>query len=421
MTSSRLLRAAALTLGSLLLAGCSAATEPHGPPAELQALPRDLTSAEQRLIGASNTFSFALWSKASAAEPNENIFISPLSASLALGMTLDGAANTTFDQMRHALQLDGVSQQDINGGYKTLIALLTLLDPSVTMRVANSIWYRQGFPFNQSFLNDARSYFDANVQALNFDDASGSLKTINDWVNQKTNGKIPTILDEIDPATVMFLLNALYFNGSWRSRFDPTRTTNDEFTTAPGRTQPVRLMHRQGQMLYAETADYQAVDLPYGNGAFTMTVLLPKPGKDIETISASLSETSWRSLTSTFATFDVELAMPRFTMSFERTLNDDLRALGMIEPFDTRGADFTRMSPEGRSLYISLVKQKAFVKVDEQGTEAAAVTVVTIGVTSLGPNSRTMRVDHPFLFLIRERLSGTVLFMGKVVQIPAAV
>jgi serpin B len=403
-------------VAGLACAACSTMTEPPGAPAALQALPRDLSSTEQQLIDASNSFSFALWSKVSGAQRDQNVFVSPLSASFALGMTLNGAANQTFDQMRTALQVDGLSQPDINAGYKSLIALLTSLDPSVTMQIANSIWYRETFPFNQSFIDAGRSYFDAEVHGLNFNDVSGSLGTINGWVNQKTNGKITKVLDTIDPLDVMFLINALYFHGSWRQQFDPSKTTDDSFTSAPGVTQPMRLMHRHGDMQYVETASYQAVDLPYGNAAFAMTVLLPKPGTDLETFSAGLTETTWRSLLSSFGTAEVELAVPKFRLEYERTMNEDLRGLGMIVPFEPNVADFTRMSPLGTQLYISFVKQNTFVSVDEQGTEAAAVTVTGIRATSLGSYA-VMRVDRPFLFVIHERLSGTVLFMGKVVRV----
>jgi len=400
----------------LVLAACSKITEPKGAPAELHALPRDLSAAEQQLIDASNSFSFALWSKVSGAQSNQNIFISPLSASFALGMTLNGAANQSFDQMRAALQVAAVSQQDINAGYKSLTALLTSLYPSVTMRIANSIWYRQTFPVNQSFIDAGKSYFDADVAGLNFNDVPGSLGAINGWVNQKTNGKIASVLNEIDSAEVMFLINALYFHGSWRAKFDASRTTNDVFTTAPGVTQPMRLMHRHDAMRYAETLTYQAVDLPYGNGAFSMTVVLPKVGTDIETLSAGLTQASWRSLVASFDSVEIDLSLPKFTLKYERTMNDDLKALGMVAPFDPDQADFTRMSPLGNQLFINFVKQNTFVNVDEEGTEAAAVTVVGVTPTAFHPVPE-MRVDRPFLFVIRERLSGTMLFMGKVVRL----
>lgn len=411
MSPSRLL---ARIVACFALAACSHITEPTAP-SELKALPRNLSATEQQLVNASNSFSFALWSKLSAAQPNQNVFISPLSASYALGMALNGAANQSFDQMRTALQVGGLSQQDINAGYKSLTGLLTSLDPSVTIGIANSIWYRQGFPVNQPFIDAGKSYFDADVAGLNFDDVAGSLGTINGWVNQKTNGKIPSVLDDIDRDAVMFVINALYFHGSWRAKFDPSNTTNDVFTTAPGVTQPMRLMHRHDGMQYAATPSYQAVDLPYGNGAFAMTVLLPKASTDIDTFSAGLTPTFWRSLVSSFDSVKVDLSLPKFTLQYERTMNDDLKALGMVAPFDAALADFSRMTPQ--SVFINFVKQNTFVTVDEEGTEAAAVTVVGVEATSL-ESSPVMRVDRPFLFVIHERLSGTVLFMGKVVRMP---
>ncbi|HEX7020147.1 MAG TPA: serpin family protein, partial [Gemmatimonadaceae bacterium] len=237
---------------ALSTVACSAATEPRTTPGQLTSLPRDLTPAEQKLIGASNAFSFALWNKVSVAQRDSNVFISPLSASFALGMILNGAANETFDQMRTALQVEGVSQADIDAGYKSLVALLTSLDPGVTMQIANSVWYRQGFSVNQSFIDAVSTYFDANAQALDFSDPA-SLTTINSWVSRKTNGKIATILDRIAPQDVMFLINALYFKGSWRQQFDPAQTTDGTFTTTSGAGQPVRLMHRRDRMLYAES------------------------------------------------------------------------------------------------------------------------------------------------------------------------
>lgn len=407
----------ALLVVALSTVACSAATEPRTAPGQLASLPRDLTPAEQKLIGASNAFSFALWNKVSVAQRDSNVFISPLSASFALGMILNGAANETFDQMRTALQVEGVSQADIDAGYKSLVALLTSLDPGVTMQIANSVWYRQGFSVNQSFIDAVSTYFDANAQALDFSDPA-SLTTINSWVSRKTNGKITTILDRISSDDVMFLINALYFKGSWRQQFDPAETTDGTFTSASGVGQPVRLMHRRNRMLYAESPTYKAVDLPYGNGAFTMTLVLPAPTVDIETLSAGVDQSNWRTLTSSFDSAEVDLSLPKFQLTYQRLLNSDLNALGMIVPFQGGLADFTRMSPMGKQLFLSFVTQKTFVDVNEEGTEAAAVTVGGISLTSV-PSYKTFQVDRPFLFIIRERLSGTVLFMGKVVRMSA--
>ena len=385
-----------------------------GIPAALTSLPRPLTATETQLRDAANDFSFALLGTINATQANSNVFISPLSASFALGMTMNGAANTTFSEMRTALQLRNMSQEEINGGYKSLLELLVALDPAVQLRLANSIWYRNSFPFKQTFFDSTAKYFFANVQALNFNDRAGSLSTINSWANIATNSRIPTVLDDIDDSAVMFLINAIYFKGSWRDRFDASETATSTFVTASGASQPARLMHRTGDISYAETAAYQAADLSYGNSAFSMMVVLPKAGNDVNAVAKSFNTAAFQTLSSTMGHSTVNFSMPKIKLSYERQLKGDLNTLGMRVPF-TDSADFSKMTPQAVS--ISFVKQNSFVDINEEGTEAAAVT--TVGVhTTAAPVTIAMRVDRPYLFIIRERLSGTILFMGKIASVP---
>lgn len=407
MTRSRTILLS-LVLG---VAACGGSpTEPR-PRAALTELPRPLTPAEQSIITASNAFAFRLLDRVVAAQGDSNVFLSPLSASMVLGMALNGAANRTYDEMRSALQFGSTSQGDINAGYASLMRLLRSLDPAVQMQVANSIWYTRTFPVYPSFLDSAQTYFDAEVQPLDFTDVGGSLAAINGWVNTKTNGKIPTILDDIDPHAVMFLLDAIYFKGDWRAKFDPAETRLDNFQTADGTLQPMQLMHRHDTMRYAAGAGWRAVDLPYGDSAFTMTVVLPAPGTSVDALIGSLTPESWRAMTSSFRSTDVDLYLPKVTLTYARALNDDLDSLGMHAAFSPAQADFSRLSSLGA--YLSFVKQKTYVRIDENGTEAAAVTAGGISITSV-PQYIVMRVDRPYLIVIRERLSGTVLFVGKI-------
>lgn len=406
----------------LVAAACSTPpTEgtPSSQPAVLTALPRALTSNEVLVRDAANTFAFALWGRVNGAQRDTNVFVSPLSASFALGMTLNGAAGQTADQMRSALQFGSATLPQINAGYKSLVALLTSLDPGVQMQIANSIWYRQEFPFRQAFFDTTKVYFDATVRGLDFNARAASLAAINGWVSAATNGKIPTVLDDIQAQQVMFLINAIYFKGSWRAKFDPAQTTASSFRPSAGASQSVQLMHRLDSLSYAESATYQAADLPYGNTAFSMTVLLPKAGTDVEALAASLTPAGWQAITAGFRTQKVDFSLPRLTLKYERKLNGDLQALGMLVPFVAGGADFTQMAaaPAGNQLFIEFVKQNTFVDISEEGTEAAAVTTVGVGVTSM-PLYPVMRVDRPYLFMLRERLTGTVLFMGKIVRMP---
>jgi serpin B len=405
-------RALITPLTAAVLAACSETTAPG--TRRIDALPRPLSAAEQKVVSAGNEFSFALFRQASAGDPGKNVFISPLSASMALGMTMNGAAGTTFDAMRGTLGFAEASQDEINQGYRSLIDLLRGLDPATEFRIANSIWYRRGYAFEQPFFDATRTFFDAEVEGLDFGDPA-SLGTINSWVDQATNGKIKSIIDVIAPDHVMFLINAIYFNGSWEHRFERSQTRDADFHAADGSVGSIQLMYRNGPLRYMATPEYQAAELLYGNSAFAMTVLLPTPDTDIDALVASLTQQTWTDLTSRFSDQEMELYLPKFTLEYERRMNDDLDALGMGIAFSPGLADFTRMAAAG-GLYIDYVKQKTFVDVHEEGTEAAAVTAVAI-VEAAAPSP--MRVDRPFIFAIRERFSGTILFIGKVMRLPA--
>jgi len=406
---------AVMTAGSVL--ACGDATGPRsggGPPPAITALPRSLTVTESKVRDAANDFSFALLRTVSESQRTANTFISPLSASFALGMLLNGANAQSYDEIQTALQLRGLTQAEINAGYKSLVALLLSLDPSVQMRVANSIWYEKTFSVHSSFLDTTRKYFNAEVTGLNFQDKPTTLGAINGWVSTATNDKIKKVLDDISPDAVMFLINAIYFKGDWRDKFDVAKTQNGTFTPSVGSAQTVALMNRSGDLSYAETGTYQAVDLPYGNTAYSMTVVLPKAGQDVNDVAIGFTAASWQTLAGSFRKEKVDLTFPRLKLEYERVLNDDLKALGMKVPF-VGPADFSRMTP--RSVIVSFVKQNSFVDINEEGTEAAAVTTIGVEVVS-APQRFTVRVDRPYLFVIRERLSGTVVFMGRVVRIP---
>ena len=397
----------------------AACSDPSGPAdgrtPRITQLPRALSTGEQAVITASNAFGFGLLRELDRTRADSNIFMSPLSASMALGMTMNGAVGETFEEMRRALAFGTASRAEINASYRSLIDMLRALDPTVDFRIANSIWYRTGFPFESAFLDEARQFFDAKVAGLDFNAASAA-PTINDWVKQSTNDKIDKIVEPpIDPDVVMYLINAIYFNGAWTARFEKNQTRPDQFTTIDGTTAPIEMMRRTDTVRVAETADLQVIELPYGGGAYAMTILLPTPGKAVRDLVASLSAESWQTAVAGAAAREVELQMPKFKLRWEAVLNEPLQALGMQLPFLGGLADFTRMSSDGKRLYISRVKQKSYVDVHEEGTEAAAVTSVEIRVVcACGP--QVIRIDRPFVFAIRERLSGTILFMGKIVR-----
>ncbi len=413
------MHATRLTIALAAAVACSSSTEPgtNTQPTPIESLPRALTAPEQKLISASNDFTFSLFRQLSAASPKDsNVFTSPLSASMSLGMAMTGASGTTYSQMRSTLGFGTSTETEVNESYKSMIALLRGLDPTVTFQIANSVWYRNTFTFNQSFLDGTKNYFDARVSALDFNSPTAKT-TINDWVSSATNGKIPSIIDQISQDNVMFLINAIYFKGSWREKFDPAMTIDRTFHSVSG-DQTVKFMRRQVKTPYVSTADYEAADLIYGNSAFSLTVVLPKAGKSVDAIAASMQSASWSTTTAQLSAAPlVELSMPRLKLTWERKLNDDLVTLGMRDAFSDGIADFTRMSPAGRQLVISEVKQKTYVDINEEGTEAAAVTNTGISLTS-APVSVPMILDRPYIIVLRERYSGTILFIGKIVRIP---
>ena len=402
-------------LGTLLLlavAGCGLL--PTDPPNanRITRLPRALSASETEVIGASNAFAFGLLGQAS--RPNENLFLSPLSASMALGMTMNGAAGETWNQMRSVLGFGGLSEEEINAAYASLLELLVGLDPSVETAIGNSVWTRQGFPVHADFLAAVRESFGAEVAELDFASPTASGR-INGWVRNATSGRIEDIVPAVIPAdVVMYLINAIYFKAPWTFRFEPSDTRDAPFHLDDGSTRTVRLMSLRRDLPYLENDRFQAVDLPYGGAAFSMTVVLPQPGLSVDSLLASLDAATWRDMAGGFRERDIEVFLPRFRMAYERTLNDDLAALGMVDAFDHR-ADLSRLSPVG-GLWISSVRQKSWVEVNEEGTEAAAATVVT--VVESAPPGHSGPTD-PFLFFIRERLSGTILFAGKVASPPA--
>jgi len=414
---------------ALGLAACqSSPTEPGGP-SEITVLPRSLTATEQQLISASNTFGFELFGELFKDEPTENLFVSPLSAHMALGMALNGARDSTFDAMRDALgfgQGSGAVPElnEINTAYADLLDLLDGLDPTVQLDVANSVWYRPAFPFRTSYLETVRGTFDAEVQGLDFDDP-GSVDVINDWVEGATNGRITQMLDRIDPSEVMFLLNAIYFNGDWRVPFDAARTYDAPFTLTDGSSKTVRMMVREeGEFRASQQATLELIDLPYGGGPFRMTIALPAPGVSLASRIENLDAATWDSWISSLGSSSAPVEMPRFRLEWEKQLRDVLEAMGMGIAFQPGRANFGGMLDEafdpqapGTDLYITRVKQKSFVDVNEKGTEAAAATSVGVGVTSA---PIPIIVDRPFLFAIREQLSGTILFLGAILDPPSS-
>lgn len=375
-----------------------------------------LTEKAQTLVNSGNNFSFGLFKQIIQADNGTaNVMISPLSVSFALGMTYNGADGSTKTAMTNTLGFAGLTTDDINKNYQYLMNALMTVDNNVNMQVANSLWYRNTFPVLQSFIDVNKQYFSAEVAALDFTNPN-SVNTINNWVSAKTNNKIPTIIENIDANAVMFLINAIYFKATWKYKFEESATQNAAFTLVDGTAINVPTMNMKATLNYADLNDFEAVEMVYGNGNYGMLVLLPHVDKNTNDVVNQLTVANLNNSLTTMTNQSISIHFPKFKFSFDQELSKALTSLGMGIAF-TDTANFNNIY-NCNCLQISKVKHKTFIEVNEAGTEAAAVTSVEIIATSVGPGYDTKQVyiNRPFIFIIRERETNAVLFIGKVIN-----
>ncbi len=367
-----------------------------------------LSSVGLQKAAADNAFTFNLFKTVKAGDnSNNNLFISPLSVGFAIGMTSNGANGQTFSAIKTAMNYNGFTQDEINSYYSQLITDLPQLDPNTTLKIANSIWYRQGFNVLPDFLQVNSTYYNAKIQALDFNNPSLA-NTINNWVDNQTNGKIPKIVDQISAADIMYLINAIYFKSIWNTKFDAANTRKMPFSLSDN--SQVQADFMEGIIpckLYADDS-VKVAELPYFNNKYSMVIVVPNSGISANAIVPTLSAAKWQNWTDRLSPVKADVLLPKFKFSYDVTLNNALSTLGMGIAFSP-AADFTRVNAGG-GLSISAVKQKAYIDVDETGTEAAAVTVVIVTATAvLNPQ---FNADHPFIFAIREMKTGLILFAG---------
>lgn len=373
----------------------------------------NLTEKAASLLKAENEFGFELFKLVYNAETkHENVMLSPLSVSLALAMTYNGANGETKTAMEKTLKVYGLSPDDINQSYADLVKALQSLDPKVLLEIANAIYYRKDFTVENNFVNTNRKYYDASVSALDFNSPS-AVTAINSWVADKTHNKIKTILDRITPNHVMFLLNAIYFKGTWTKEFNVKSTANLPFYRNVNDYQLTETMQRNDTLPYLSNNLFSAVQLSYGKGNYNMYVLLPNADKTLNEVVQKMDAGSWDSWMQSFSvTKNVDIKIPKLKYGYEIELNDVLTAMGMGVAF-TGAADFTGINREG-GLNIDYVKHKSFIEVNEEGTEAAAVTIVAIEKLMAGTEKISFNVNRPFLYVITEKSTGAVLFLGTV-------
>ncbi len=390
---------------ALLFAGC----DWFGNDEEPQKGAFDLKSL--KVLEASDQFGWELLKTMNRESgPGENLVISSLSVTQALGMTTNGAGGQTLTEMLDVMNFEDT--QKLNDAFKNVREVLATADKDVEIEVANSVWYRQTLPAKESFKTTVENYYDAVFRGLNFDEVEGSKKIINGWVNDKTRGKIPSIIEDIKPEHTMFLVNAVYFLGQWQYQFQEDATREEPFYLSDGTTVNVPMMNQETDLEIAAGDKYRAVRLPYGNGSFYMVVVLPAGDAGVDDLISSMDNSGWNTLLGGFQEQSVGLFLPRFETACNYELKEPLIEMGMGQAFSD-GANFSNMIDV--SVKIGEVKHKTFIKLDEKGTEAAAVTSVGMELTSIGGGGpMQFRVDRPFLFAIAEKESGAILFSGKI-------
>ena len=397
----------------ILLVGCLTALIIINP-FEKEPYEYNLTASDEKLIFSQNDFGFEVLEKLNNGE-DANIFISPSSIALALSMTYNGADGQTKQEMADVLRLNDLSIEEVNLASNNLIKYLENPDPDIKLYVANSIWANEQVEFKQDFLETNKEYYDAEVTSLPFD--SKAIRKINGWVDDNTNGKIDKILDGVGPNDIMYLINAIYFKGDWTEKFKKKNTEDREFTLDDGTKIMTPLMKNSDRYSYLENDEFQAINMPYGDSKkISMFVFLPKD--DSSEFVNNLNSEDWDKWMKDFKNKEGTILMPKFKTEYEKELNEILIEMGMSSSFDENNADFSNLAEiPGQNVYIGFVKHKTYVDVYEEGTEAAAVTVVGMRATSAGIDPEPpfyMEVNKPFFFVIRDNESGANLFMGYI-------
>lgn len=365
------------------------------------------------IVEPNNELSFKLLNEI---EPNDdgNLFISPTSLLMALAMVYNGADGVTKEEIAKVLQMEGMDPLDLNKANASLMTMLNKDSKDIELQVANSIWLNNQYKFRDEFANQSKDYFNAKIEEIDIT-SNDSPRRINDWVEKATNGKIDKMVDgPLDDDFVAMLLNAIYFKGDWKYPFDKKDTENRNFRLMDETEKAVPFMKLKEKLAYKATSEYQAIQLPYANGEMSMTIVLPNEGVGLDEFQSVLSSEKWKEIQSGLNNMRGTILLPKFKMEYEAELNDALEVLGMTSAF-TDVADFSKMVEGDTPLLINKVKQKTYIDVNEEGTEAAAVTGVQMEAGSAPPDDPfVMDVNRPFLLAITDNETGVILFMGLI-------
>lgn len=372
-----------------------------------------LPAYASKALDDSNNFGIRFFTNI-ASEERENMMLSPLSANIALNMLMNAADGETYTQIRDMLGYEGLSLTEINDLYSTLTEQLLSADKKVALHLANALFYDNGFPVKNTYKEALKTAYDAEVEGLDFNDSNKTLRRINGWASDNTNKKIDRILEEISPDLVAVLMNAVYFKGDWTQKFEKNRTTNQPFTLNDGSPIDVPTMAGDIPVKVYWGDNFSAYELSYGRNNFVMDLILPN--QPLPEFLSGFDGNLYRQITNGMDLQEQQVEyivkLPKFKFKYEKNLNETLQVLGMTDAFYEDKANLSQFS--NLPTYISFVKQNTFVEVNEEGTEAAAVTSIGFVNTSAVPTPPTVHFDRPFIFSIRERTTNTLLFIGTV-------
>lgn len=393
---------------ALLVSSCSKNTTENVPA---EPVPININSSQRSLVQSSNAFAFDLFRRVlESSSESDNVIISPMSVSVALSMTLNGAAGATQDSMLRALRVENLTPGIINSSYRDLSAALLTIDKRVLISLANSVWTEKNFipkvPFKDVLTTDY------NAESKSFDIMNMmAYKDVNSWIEEKTNGLITKMLDHIDDNTVMLLINAIYFKGKWQTQFNKSETTTEKFYMTNGATVDAPMMKQKVEYKVLKGDGFIFAELPYGQGNYVMDIFLPDQHDGITTFVPSLTDDNFNLWLGEMGKTEINLTLPRFKNGYKKELKDILSAMGMGLAFSDN-ADFSNIAD--LPLKLSMVLHQALIETNEEGTEAAAATIVGVVNTAAPPPPLEINVDHPFVYLIREISTNSILFMGKV-------
>jgi serpin B len=364
------------------------------------------------LVQQNNRFSLQIFSEITKNETDEtNVFVSPLSMYYALAMAATGSDTETRAEFEALLGWENRTEEEV---LELMLNLYTELMPQkdkLTLAIANSLWQRNGFPVFNSYKDTVHKFFDAEIQSLDFNDQQ-AVAIINAWIESKTQGLITDMLDQLSPDAVMYLINAIYFKGDWKYVFEPDDNLQAVFYKADGSTETVTYMNQKTHLNYLKNDLFTSVQLPYTDSSYCMTLLLPDPSVGIDGLLTVLNTENWTSWKKAYEMSEVTVALPKFKFAFGlRNINQELNDLGLVSAFNPIAADFSKISDQ--QINISRVLHKAYIEVNEQGSEAAAATVVEFEYTS-NDGQKTLSLNRPFVFAIEHKPTQTLLFIGKV-------